>query len=348
MARKRSTRIGLIARCDEGGLGNLTVDFSRFIEPEVALVVMMGTLARGNEDTERVVASESARTVWYEHMVAEREPYDWLCAHCDVVYTAETPYNPVLYEAARARHTKVVVHAMPELLDDATVECADEVWLPTSWRFDEIAAAYPNVRLMPVPVALDEFDFDRMPDYGTPRLLHVGAPAMCDRAGTDMLTAAIKYVSEPCTIVAVHAERLRRTDAVAVEYRSVGSDRWSMYDGVSALLAPRRYGGLSLVAQEAAARGLGALVLAREPDMSWPGTVTIPTRNARQLVRMKGGSIEVEQPTAHAVAAGIDRLAKHTALRTRLGAEARQHAMRTSWATLRQRYLDAFASLAGV
>jgi hypothetical protein len=70
------------------------------------------------------------------------------------------------------------------------------------------------------------------------------------------------------------------------------SDRWSMYDGCGILLYPRRYGGQSLVVNEAMARGLAVIMGDGSPNLDWP-IAAVPVRPGG-TVRTPGGMVQMQ------------------------------------------------------
>ena len=329
---------GLVARADSGGLGHMTWEFAEHVQVDRAVVIAMGPLlARGVEDVNRYRCAREVRVVPFHERDSAVDVWAWL-AECAVTYTAETPYTALLADAVVAAGTRMVVHAMPELFRPDECWAAD-VWLPTGWRLDDVHRKCPRARVVPVPIPTERWDADRR-DYTEPRLLHVAAAAMLDRSGTNLLAAALPHVTVPCTIVAVHAPHLRPTGVVEVEHRPPPGRYWHLYDDVSALIAPRRYGGLSLVLNEAAGAGLGALVLDRDPERGYPFVDRVPLDRPTSA-RMAGGDVFVEQARAQALAAGIDRMARDPEQRASLGRQARQWADGMSWGSCRGQILAA-------
>lgn len=291
-------RLGLIARADDGGLGSLTREFARHLKVERALIVDLGHKARGETRLERIKNSVvDARAVSYPF---GDEAIEWLVKDLDVVYTAETPYNKNLFPIAEAYGCRVILHAMPELLKDEYKDC--EVWLPTTWYAEDIK----HTRIMPVPIATDRFTYRRRSRVKT--ALHIPGEAMLDRNGTDLLIAALPKVNSELRVIIAGSKMLeRKIGNVTVVGRPPVRDYWQNYDNeIDLLIIPRRYGGLCLPVQEAAACGIPALMLEVEPQTGWP-VVTVPAQS-ESLARMAGGNFNTYTTSPDLLASVIDRL----------------------------------------
>jgi glycosyltransferase involved in cell wall biosynthesis len=263
-------RIGLIARAEIArGLAIQSKNFYDHLPVDSVLLVEMpkpdcdlGLDWYREDHTLRVPYND------FDHTLPEEAVRGWLDG-LDVVFTVETPYDWRLPNWAREAGVKTVVQGNPEfyrkhLASHAHQANPDEWWWPTSWR---PIRELPQGTIMPVPM-------DRVhravPPGDTLELLHVvGKRAWMDRNGTDTLLTAMRAILRPVRL-GLHAlendimdlPRQRRVTYDVVTQPVV--DRWSMYEGRSVLVLPRKYGGLCLPALEAAASGLAVLM----PDIS--------------------------------------------------------------------------------
>lgn len=300
-------KVGLIARAEDRGLGVMLWEAYRHLQPDRTLVVDMGPLAKGFEP--HFDRYPDATIVPFDGgQLDEPAVRRWL-AGLDVVYTAETPYDWRLFDWCRELGVRSVLHAMPEFWHYATqprLPRPDVVWLPTTWRAEHI----PEARLVPVPVALDRFA-QRL--RAEPVFLHrVGHRAMRDRAGTIALLRALKMVHGPCTVIlSTQDERLptpvqiRAGVKIEVRVRQRG-DYWDGYDDASVLVGPRRYGGLSLPFNEAAAAGLGLVLADVSPNRTWHGMHV--KADPGGSIRTGAGNIAAYDTNPRALAQAIDLL----------------------------------------
>jgi hypothetical protein len=320
----------MLARCDDGGLGNVCAEFARHLGPERVLLVGMGRSARGLDRPGRFTGLGCDVRTWPMGMLGQPDALSFLLGGVDTVFTAETWYDPLVVAEARRRGVRTVLLAMPELYDGA--QEADETYVPTAWRLDLV----PGAKVLPVPVDRDRLRFRRRHRVRT--LYHPASPAMLDRNGTGVLLAALELCEEEHHVVV-------RRDAgpgeasvgrCAVEFRGRVEDYWLSYpDDADALVLPRRYAGLSLPMQEAAS--LGMLVVATDvsPQREWlPPQLRVAARQGTKHT-MKGGRVAVHEPSAEDLAHVLDRLARAGEREVgRLSMEMGAHAHALSWDVL--------------
>lgn len=309
-------KIGLIARSEDRGLGNLTWEWAQHMDPDRVLIVVPNHRAR-----QRLARYDRDATVlgWDHHRQGTLdEPIvrQWLQG-LDVVYSAETFYDWRVCDWARDMKVRTVCHVMPEYFrhrEGHQLSSPDAWWTPTHYRLQHLA---PTTRVVPVPVAVERFaapmfHVERRP----PRWLHVaGIPASGDRNGTMIVRRAIRELRREHHItirsvqpiprpVTPRLVRLTMTTRGAAEY-------WQLYDDQpDLLLAPRRYAGLSLPALEAMASGAAVLMSDVEPQASeWP-ILSVPAEKGG-TIEVAGGTIPLMNVSPEALAARMDWLADH-------------------------------------
>lgn len=329
-------RLGVVARADSGGLGNLLWELCRHLEPSRVLIMDLGVHGRSDCNFGRFEGLDCRVSRGWAPTADERA---WLLDGCDVLYGAETWYADEMPHEAKAAGVRTVLHVMPELWRPDRV--ADELWVPTLWR----RAHIPGSRLVPVPVALDRFEYRRR----TParHFVHVWAPAMLDRNGTEPTLAALEAVTEPITVTVLGAQRPLLLEGHApVTMESGGEpgvypvDYFSIWpDDADVLILPRRYAGLSMPVQEAAARGMPAIMTGVEPQSGWPGVIQSGCRGSAKA-SMAGGQITVFDPDPASVTAAINLLASDDERAGTYSDRAYAWAQGLSWDVWAERYRD--------
>lgn len=338
-------RIGLIARADNRGLGIQTWEAYRHLQPTKTLVVDMGDLTPYEQHFDWY--PDARRSSWRDGRL-EPAAMTWLLQGVDVVFTCETPYDFTLYDRARAYGVKTVCQVNPEfwLYDrHPDLQRPDRIVAPTTWRLSEMR----DVIHLAHPVARDRLPFRLRSEART--FLHVaGHPAAADRAGTKLLMQALAYVRAPVKIIVKTQHRLRHEPprlrlAARVEVHVADHPNyWEPYESADVLIAPRRYGGQSLPANEALSSGMPVIAIDREPERSWGGVVTVPGYRTRDL-RAQCGTIECLGCDPQDLARMIDHLAEDPDAVQQLSRDADAHAETISWDTMLPRYMALFESL---
>lgn len=335
-------RVGLIARCDDRGLGHMTWEFARAMRPDRILVVVLDPTL-GKEFVQHLerfddLASEWLGFVDWSGGELPRRDLDFFLDGLDVVYSAETFYDPGLVPLAERRGVATVLHSMPEF-HRADLPRPTATWLPTSWR----AAETPHEAVVPVPVALDRFEHVDRGSSERTRWLHVaGNRAALDRNGTSQVLAAVRRLRRPARVeFAVQRGKIPRpVGRMPVEIVHRGgapAEYWRLYDGVDALVLPRRYGGLCLPVQEAMAAGLAVVLPDCSPNEEWPA-VLVPARRSTHL-RTAAGLVQTWTSSPGHLASTMDRLADPAALAAAQAAS-RAWAVEHSWEALRPLYVE--------
>jgi hypothetical protein len=326
-------RVGLLARCENRGLGIQTMEFHRHIG-SVPLLLDLGTpLDNCGMHPEWY---PGARRVKFRGILPERPVRAWL-DEVDVIYTAETSYHGQLPHWARKHGVDLVVHINPEFHRDDND--ATRWWAPSSWRLPFLPTA---TQVVPVPVATDRWPNPAEPHREPCRWLHVaGRQALADRNGTDALLAAIPYLTERCVItIASQTDRPFAYDPnPLVEVRTVGptDNYWDLYNGHDALVMPRRYGGLCLPVQESMGAGLAVLMSDVSPNQDWPVSLCRTLPGGRE--QMPAGRIEVAQIDSLNLAEMMDLYADPD-LRADRQEVSRTWARRHSWDVWAPKYRD--------
>lgn len=338
-------RWGLLARGEDRGLGNLTWELHRNLQPDRTILLDIGQLARGfATHPERypgatVIPWDGAPLgTGAEHTIRA-----WLDG-LDVLYSAETFYDWRIVDWAREAGVATVLHVMPEFwpAQQNGRPMPDVIWAPTSWRLDTLPDA---TRLVPVPVALDRFPPPESSVDGPLRVLHVaGHKAAADRNGTQLVTRAVLAMRGAIAVTITGQDgrlpgvprRTRGTVTIRSRLRGV-ANYWELYADQDVLLLPRRYGGLCLPVQEGLAAGLVPVMSDVPPNDEWP-SMLIPTTTRGQIATA-AGVLPLASCRPVDIAATVDALAADRdllALRRRLATDwARAH----SWDALRGLYL---------
>ena len=148
---------------------------------------------------------------------------------------------------------------------------------------------------------------------------------MLDRNGTDSLLDALRYCRTPFEVLVRGRDDLPVTIGMTrITRLPPAAHYWDAYPPEADLMVlPRRYGGLSLSMQEAAAAGLPTVTLDIEPQRQWtdPAGLVAATVHRPQVPR-RGGRFDVWTCHPRALAHRLDDLAQHPEVVARMRAHA--------------------------
>lgn len=318
--------LGMIVRADRRGLRYQTEEAWRHLNPDVTVAIdtsPIDAVKHGFQEFD--VYPDAIVTGWAGYTAPVSDEALGALLECDVVYTAETVYDPRITE----KHPCVIRHVNCELYSP---EGEAEAWFPSSWR----QPWCPQGPTVPVPVPDERIASE---PAGEGLLLHVaGWPAARDRNGTNIVRDVISRSHRKWRVAGQQRIRMDHNMAEKSERWEEVDDRWTIYDGCEALVMPRRYGGLSLPVQEAAARGLGLIMPDVSPNQDWPILALPLTR--RRVKTFGGKPLEMVDVSALHLAELTDRLSGDQLVELQQSALgwARDH----SWSKLAPLYWERF------
>lgn len=328
--------LGLVARCDNGGLGTMCWEAWRHLQPAKTLVVRASGPACGRPDPTRYQGgSGEVRTIQGSPTPADAA---WLTSGVDTIYSAETWYGPYIRRAAQRAGVRMVLHVMPEYwLPDIK---ADLLLAPTSWMQP------PGSKLLPVPVAADRFT--RREIRGVETLYHIASPDGHDRNGTQLLLSACRHMTQPCRLLMRGngrrgpRPRSEQVGKVSVEWLPHhDGPYWEAWPQVDALVMPRRYAGLSLPIQEAAIQGLPVVTLDRPPESTWlPEGARVPAKVAGPVVTWRSRRVDLWDAAPADLARTLDGLIGHPDRAAALSSASVQWADTLTWKHLLPAYRE--------
>jgi hypothetical protein len=307
-------KVGLIARCNDRGLGVMTREWYRHVHPDRTLVMLLTAERQAGLAQHRDWYPDGTFVEFDGHTVDQKVVREWLDG-LDVVYSAETFYDWRIVDWAHTHQVRTVCHLMPEYFAHASrpLPSPDVWWAPTTWRLEHLP---PDTRVMPVPVPTDRWPDARPEMDGPPRWIHTaGAAAPSDRNGTRIVYEALRYLNCECAVTIRRQDemsswpQLGRHVHLELHTRAV-VNYWELFGGQDGLVLPRRYGGLSLPAIEAMGAGLALLMPEVEPQRSeWP---IAPLRATMQNhVSASGGRIPMCVVDPKHLAATMDAFAEN-------------------------------------
>lgn len=261
-----STRIALIARSDNTGVGHLSWDAFRHLKPHRTLVIDLSGMNGHKQYPERYTGN-----VRFHKGFLTKEAMDWITDDVDTLLTYEIPYGYHLYEVARRKGVKTVCQLNYEFCDhlNQKLPLPDVLGSPSTWHYDDLKKQFGDrVKMLLTPVDREKLQFRTIKKIKT--FVHVaGVKLFEDRNGTNLLLRAIPLVKSKVKFIIYSQHHLEVTNNITdsrVELRDPVDNYWELYQEGDCLVLPRRYGGQSLQLSEAMSVGMIPIMLNCEPN----------------------------------------------------------------------------------
>jgi hypothetical protein len=252
-------RLGIIARSDNTGLGNQTMELVKMLNPDKILLINSQFFNNNKQHPEWYKGYSVAETV--KGMPKTNEIIQFL-EGLDVVISCETFYHLELVDRAKKQGVKTILQYNYELfgnLSNPEWTLPDVLLAPSIWNLDIVVERFGNkskVIHLPPPTDQSLFNEARKTNLSKDhrKILHIaGKKAAKDRNGTDSIFEMIKYSKEDYELVIKSQTPMNHTCKDSRVKIEIGNpdDRQNMYSGFDAMVLPRRYAGLCLPMNEA-------------------------------------------------------------------------------------------------
>lgn len=274
-------RLGIIARSDNTGLGNQTMELVKMLNPDKILLINSQFFNNNKQHPEWYKGYNVIET--RKGMPKTSEIIEFL-EGLDVVISCETFYHLELVDRAKKQGTKTILQYNYELFGNLAHPewtLPDVLLAPSIWNLDVVVQKFGSkTKVMHLPPPTDQSLFNEAREINLSkdhkRILHIaGKKAAKDRNGTDSILEMIKYSKEDYELVIKSQTPLNlvfKDSRVKVEIGDP-DNRQDMYTGFDAMVLPRRYAGLCLPMNEALISALPVFMT----DIS-PNNVILPDK----------------------------------------------------------------------
>lgn len=272
MTTAKSFSLGIVARCDNTGLGNQTRNMVRMLNPDKVLVIDSTPFNKNEQNFH-----------WYDEYNTDKvygfptiqQYQNWMQGLTHIL-TCESFYNDLVINKAMRLGIKTFVQPNFEFMDAMIrpMTAPTKYLMPSRWKVEEVKSRYPSTMYLPPPIFPEDFaearEVNRLRE-GKRRFVHiVGKEASKDRNGTRSLLSALKYTESDFELVIKSQfplESWSEDQRVTVE---IGNhiDPQDLYKGFDAMILPRRYGGLCMPMIEALVSGLPVIMTDISPNNS--------------------------------------------------------------------------------
>jgi hypothetical protein len=252
-------RLGIIARSDNTGLGNQTMELVKMLNPDKILLINSAFFNNNKQHPEWYKGYTVIET--RKGMPKTSEIIEFLDG-LDVVISCETFYHLELVDRAKKQGIKTILQYNYELFGNLAYPewtLPDVLLAPSIWNLDLVVQKFGSkTKVMHLPPPTDQFLFNEARKINLSkdhnRILHIaGKKAAKDRNGTDSILEMIKYSKEDYELVIKSQTPLNvvcKDSRVKIEIGNP-DNRQDMYTGFDAMVLPRRYAGLCLPMNEA-------------------------------------------------------------------------------------------------
>ena len=252
-------KLGIIARSDNTGLGNQTMELVKMLNPDKILLINSQFFNNNKQHPEWYKGYNVIET--RKGMPKTSEIIEFL-EGLDVVISCETFYHLELVDRAKKQGTKTILQYNYELfgnLANPEWTLPDVLLAPSIWNLDVVVQKFGSkTKVMHLPPPTDQSLFNEAREINLSkdhkRILHIaGKKAAKDRNGTESILEMIKYSKEDYELVIKSQTPLNlicKDPRVKIEIGDP-DNRQDMYTGFDAMVLPRRYAGLCLPMNEA-------------------------------------------------------------------------------------------------
>lgn len=333
-------RIGLIARADNTGLGNLTWEFYKHLNPAKTIVVDFSSLRGTKSHAYRYPGSVIAQSD-----ITDQQCLEFL-TNIDILYTDETPYNYYMFDRARKAGIVSVLHYNYEFLmyRSADVSYPDILLSPSVWHYDDIKRQFSDrceVDFLQIPVNRKLCKFRKRTK--AMKFLHVmGNQTGDDRNGTEIFLQSLKHVKNKNIkfILATQGNTKMYYNEQDPRLKIAGEfEKYEdIYSEADVIIMPRRFGGLCLPLNEAMSCGLVPIMTDLSPQNSFLHKDSlIPTNNH---IERSPCQINIFDADPEVLAKKIDDLAETNI--SKLSEHSNKYAESISWDKMIPQYIKFF------
>lgn len=240
-------KIGLVCKADNSGLGSLSQDFYKYLNPIKVLTIFGGYENHPERFPNGIICNIGMPTL---------EQIDEFLKDIDVVLTFETPYNWNLISEARKRGIKTIIIPNYEwTTNNPPVE--PDLWLcPSKLDYNILKEEGRNVEYLPIPIDRTKIPF-RLRRKAETFVFNNGHGGSIGRNSAREMIEAISRVK-------IGAKFIVRSQVPIDNMLNDGKTKFilgeskkeDLYSEGDILVFPHKFDGLSLPIQEAMAAGM--------------------------------------------------------------------------------------------
>ena len=336
--------LGLVAYCDDTGLGSQTQAYFDHLKPAKTMV-----LDRSGAKVDWPCYPERMPGATVIKGLPVFDEVDQFLDGLDMLLMAENAPTQHMIRRARELGVKTVVVPNYEYFHHLRKPhyAAPDLWLvPSLWHYTD----YPDPKsYLPFPIQVEPVG---KPVESVYNFVHIaGRPIFPDRNGTAALLAALRFITSDIklTIFCQQPDYVNEMlpakipANVQLEVRGPAADVDELYAGQQVMIMPRRFGGLCLPVNEALGRGLPVIMPDIEPNNLWlPSDWLISAKKIDE--RMMGNLIDIYDVNPAELGSAIDIMTGSTWY-AQAQAEVAKLQRYYSWTTLLPKYVETLSDM---
>lgn len=246
---EKQFRLGLVARCDDSGLGSLSQDFYNYLKPEKVLSIY----GRYSNHPERYPNA----IICQQGMPTLEQIKDFI-KDIDVLITFETPYNWNLISEAKKAGVKTVIIPNYEWTS-ANPAVEPDLWLcPSKLDYDIFKAEGRNVAYLPIPVDRTKIPF-KLRTKAETFVFNNGHGGSIGRNSAREMLEAIARVPESTGAKFLIRSQVALDSMINMphmKFQFGETPKEQLFSEGDVFVFPHKFDGLSLPIQEAIAAGM--------------------------------------------------------------------------------------------
>jgi hypothetical protein len=288
-------RIGLIGRCDNGGLGIQTKYFLKHVKLEKLMCVLYGYPNYPEQFPQAVIVKQCPTNRQLDKFVKD----------IDVLLCIETPYNWHAFEIAKKRGIKTALFINYEFLKNPLPVEPDILLNHADWHMADLPR---KCQVFNFPVDREVHKF-RIRNKANVFLHIVGHGGFRGRNGTPEFLQAIPLVKNNVRFIIYSQIEVNKIDDRRIEWRcGECQEEAEMFQDADVLVSPRKFGGMSLPLNEAMSNGLAIIMTDMEPQNTFlPKDLLIPVKKREKATAFREIEVGVVEPQD--IAKKIDAIA---------------------------------------
>lgn len=266
-------RLGIIARCDNTGLGNQTRELVNMLNPNKILLIDSTPFNKNKQHPE-----------WYKDFnkvisngFPTLEQIKLFLNDIDVVISCETFYDQDFEKHAKKMGVKTILQYNYELfrnISSPELPLPDVLISPSFWQIEEVKKLFgQRAKVLHIAPPTNPELFSSAKEINMSkshkRILHIaGKKAAKDRNGTESVLQMLRYSKEDYELVIRSQSEIEtnvKDSRLTIEIDNI-TNREDMYSGFDAMVLPRRYAGLCLPMNEALLSGLPVFMTDISPN----------------------------------------------------------------------------------